>query len=46
MAIMMGRTVCITDPAAAAERDRQMLAARAAGQSPDGAPAYPPLDTG
>lgn len=46
MAIMMGRTVCITDPAAAAERDRQMLAARAAGQSPDETPAYPPLDTG
>ncbi|MDE2562852.1 MAG: bifunctional 3-(3-hydroxy-phenyl)propionate/3-hydroxycinnamic acid hydroxylase [Sphingomonadales bacterium] len=46
MAIMMGRTVCITDPAAAAERDRQMLAARAAGQSPDGALAYPPIADG
>ena len=46
MAIMMGRTVCLTDPQAAAERDRQMLAARAAGQSPDGNLAYPPLDTG
>lgn len=46
MAIMMGRTVCITDPAAAAERDRQMLAARAAGQSPDGALAYPPISEG
>lgn len=46
MAIMMGRTVCITDPAAAAERDRQMLAARAAGQSPDGGLTYPPIATG
>jgi 2-polyprenyl-6-methoxyphenol hydroxylase-like FAD-dependent oxidoreductase len=43
MAIMMGRTVCITDPAAAAERDRQMLAARAAGQAPDSALSYPPI---
>ena len=46
MAIMMGRTVCITDPAAAALRDEQMLAARAAGQSPDGPPSYPPIDAG
>ncbi|MFM2302458.1 MAG: hypothetical protein RLZZ84_2194 [Pseudomonadota bacterium] len=46
MAIMMGRTVCITDPAAAAMRDAQMLAARAAGQSPDGALEYPPIDSG
>lgn len=46
MAIMMGRTVCITDPAAAAARDEQMIAARAAGQSPDGALAYPPLNGG
>lgn len=46
MATMMGRTVCITDPVAAAERDRQMLAARAAGQSPDGPPNYPPIDAG
>jgi 3-(3-hydroxy-phenyl)propionate hydroxylase len=46
MAIMMGRTVCIADPAAAAERDRQMLAARAAGQAPDGALAYPPVTAG
>ena len=30
MALMMGRTVCITDPAAAAARDAAMLAARAA----------------
>jgi 3-(3-hydroxy-phenyl)propionate hydroxylase len=46
MAIMMGRTVCITDPAAAAMRDAQMLAARAAGHSPDGAVEYPPIATG
>lgn len=46
LAIMMGRTVCITDPAAAAERDRQMIAAREAGQEPDGPPAYPPLSAG
>jgi 3-(3-hydroxy-phenyl)propionate hydroxylase len=46
MAIMMGKTVCITDPEAAAQRDAGMLAARAAGQSPDGAVEYPPIDTG
>lgn len=46
MAIMMGRTVCITDPAAAAARDAQMLAARAAGQAPDGALGYPPIGSG
>lgn len=46
MAIMMGRTVCITDPKAAAARDAQMLAARTAGQSPDGRPDYPPLSAG
>lgn len=46
MAIMMGRTVCITDPQAAAARDAQMLAARAAGHSPDGSVEYPPIATG
>ena len=46
MAIMMGQTVCITDPAAAAVRDAQMLAARAAGQAPDGALGYPPIRSG
>lgn len=46
MAIMMGRTVCISDPEAAKARDAQMLAARVAGQSPDGAPAYPPIVAG
>lgn len=46
MAVMMGQTVCITDPAAAAMRNEQMLAARAAGQSPDGNIAYPPISSG
>lgn len=46
MAIMMGQTVCITDPAIAAQRDAQMLAARAAGQSPDGNISYPPISSG
>lgn len=46
MAIMMGRTVCITDPVAARIRDDQMLAARTAGQSPDGSVAYPPIAGG
>lgn len=46
IAIMMGRTVCMTDPAAATERDRQMLAARAAGQSPDGTLNFPPIECG
>ncbi|MGZ6022786.1 MAG: bifunctional 3-(3-hydroxy-phenyl)propionate/3-hydroxycinnamic acid hydroxylase MhpA [Rhizomicrobium sp.] len=31
LALMMGRTVCITDPKAAAERDKAMLARRASG---------------
>ena len=46
MAMMMGRTVCITEPAAAAERDRTMLAARAAGKSPDGRMDYPGIKAG
>ncbi len=46
MAVMMGQTVCITDPAAAAVRDAQMFAARAAGHSPDGAVEYPPISSG
>ncbi|WP_088310970.1 bifunctional 3-(3-hydroxy-phenyl)propionate/3-hydroxycinnamic acid hydroxylase MhpA [Novosphingobium sp. B 225] len=46
MAIMMGQTVCITDPAAAEARNQKMLAARAAGQSPDGNIAYPPISSG
>ena len=46
MAMMMGQTVCITDQAAAAERDRAMLQARATGQSPDGSVAWPPISDG
>jgi 3-(3-hydroxy-phenyl)propionate hydroxylase len=46
MAIMMGRTVCITDAEAAYARDMQMLEARQAGQSPDGAISYPPISKG
>lgn len=43
LAMMMGRTVCITDPAAARIRDEQMLAARAAGSSPDASAVQPLL---
>jgi len=46
LAMMMGRTVCIADPVAAAARDKQMLAARAAGSSPDGSMQSPPLGNG
>ena len=46
LAMMMGRTVCITDPVAAAERNRQMLAARAAGQGPGGGVTFPPISNG
>jgi len=46
MAIMMGRTVCITDPEAASARDQAMLAARAAGSRPPDAPNYPPIMAG
>lgn len=46
LAVMMGQTVCITDPVAAEARNQQMRAARAAGQSPDGAVEFPPLATG
>ena len=46
LAVMMGQTVCITDPVAAEARNQQMLAARAAGQSPDGAVEFPPLAAG
>jgi 3-(3-hydroxy-phenyl)propionate hydroxylase len=44
--IMMGRTVCITDPAAAAQRDASLLAARADGSLPTTIPDYPPLSEG
>lgn len=46
MAILMGRTVCVTDPQAAAARDTAMLADRAAGKSPDGETGYPPISAG
>jgi len=46
LAMMMGKTVCITDPQAAAARNQQMLAARAAGQSPDGNVSFPPVAQG
>lgn len=46
MAIMMGRTVCMTDPAAAAERNKAMLAARASGRSPDGRVSFPGISVG
>lgn len=46
MAMMMGRTVCMTDPAAAAVRDQQMLAMRAAESGPPTAPAYPAISAG
>ncbi|MBS0473232.1 MAG: bifunctional 3-(3-hydroxy-phenyl)propionate/3-hydroxycinnamic acid hydroxylase [Proteobacteria bacterium] len=44
MAMMMGRTVCITDPAAAKARDEQMLAAR--GQPPAGGLGHQPFSAG
>ena len=46
LAMMMGRTVCITDPSAAKARDDAMLADRAAGRSPDGAVPMTPLGPG
>ena len=46
LALMMGRTVCITDPAAAAARDAAMLAQRAEGKSPSQPLGAPPLTAG
>ncbi len=46
LAMMMGRTVCITDPQAAAARDARMLAARAACAMPDNAVPFPDITTG
>lgn len=46
MAIMMGRTVCITDADAAAARDQALLAARARGEGPGGPIAYPDISEG
>ena len=44
--IMMGRTVCITDPVEAAQRDAGMLAANPADSPPLQIPDYPPLSAG
>ncbi len=47
MALMMGRTVCITDPVIAAQRDAKMIADRERGASPDGGGFdYPPIMRG
>jgi 3-(3-hydroxy-phenyl)propionate hydroxylase len=46
MAIMMGKTVCITNPLAAWLRDLKFKLARKLGQLPDGPPAYPPISAG
>lgn len=46
MALVMGRTVCITDPAAAAARDAAMLAQRKEGKGPGGGISYPPIRSG
>lgn len=46
MAIMMGRTVCITNPFAAFVRDTKFRLARRFGLVPDGSPAYPPIAKG
>jgi 3-(3-hydroxy-phenyl)propionate hydroxylase len=46
MALLMGRTVCIMDPVAAAARDARMLAERADGRAPGAAIHYPALRTG
>jgi 3-(3-hydroxy-phenyl)propionate hydroxylase len=47
LALLMGGAVCVTDPELAAQRDQQLLAARAAGQSVGaGAPPYPDIASG
>lgn len=45
LAVMMGQAVCVTDPAAAAERDAAMLADRAAGKEL-GTISYPGFSAG
>lgn len=45
-AIMMGRTVCITDPVAARERDAKMLADQANKSAPPRSLGYPPMSEG
>lgn len=46
MAIMMGKTVCITSPWGAFVRDMKFKLGRALGKLPDGPPAYPPISSG
>lgn len=46
MAIMMGKTVCITNPVSAWLRDLKFKLARRLGKLPDGPPAYPPIKAG
>ena len=46
MAIMMGKTVCITSKWGALLRDLKFKFARALGKLPDGPPAYPPILAG
>lgn len=46
MAIMMGKTVCITSKWGALLRDCKFKLARALGKLPDGPPAYPPISAG
>jgi len=46
LAVMMGRTVCMTDPEAARARDEQMIKARAGGFSSDEAMSFPAFEAG
>ncbi len=46
MAIMMGKTVCITNPVRAFLRDTKFRVARLLGLLPKGPPAYPPITGG
>lgn len=46
MAIMMGKTVCITSKWGAFLRDLKFKLGRALGKLPDGPPAYPPISSG
>jgi len=46
MAIMMGKTVCITSKWGAFVRDCKFRLARMLGKLPDGPPAYPPISAG
>lgn len=46
MAIMMGKTVCITSRFGAWLRDLKFKLARKLGKLPDGPPAYPPITAG